>query len=518
MASPDAAELFACLHRHVETVRRATRRDGPVPGLLPDALDVVSLTPPEWAHPDDGRTLILSNFANQQDLLRLLDGLSAATGAAEPAAFSRELILANVEHASDDSGLLHWGGHRAIDLVSGSPFGMEDFHELKAHYPYYEALHALRPAATRGFITAFWQRHVLDWDQLDLNRHGSFGAPPASLAPWPQPRRLAPVFFVGRGLSFINTGSDLFYAAALLAQFTGDERPRLWAHALARRYAEETRHPETGLGGYQFSRIEGDRAEAQLGPEFGERAREYSVLDRTRATRKFACVALCQLELAERLGAAGTCYLEWAVADLKAFARHAYDPARHCFHAVLRDGTRLSPSDVRRPGYYTPETFAPYPASSLFAWAYARAFRLTGDPVVGHTAASIARGLGLGDIAAGAPAVPAQGGDPWTLHALLEWHRIRGEAALLSAAQAVGAQILRERRVNHLFVDRPRQRFARVGAAAPLALLHLATALAGLPPETVPTQLPGQKYFTAHAWDRGRTSDYLDWFPQELPA
>ncbi len=249
--------------------------------------------------------------------------------------------------------------------------------------------------------------------------------------------------------------------------------------------------------------------------EFGERAREYSVLDRTRATRKFAVVGLCQLELAERLGAAGKCFRDWVVADLTAYARHAYDAPSNLFHALLRDGTRLSPADVKRPGYYRPETFQPFAGSPLFFWAYSRAYRMSGDALFGETAASLARGLGLGDIPHGAPSVPHTANDLRMIQALLEWNRLRPSHELLAAAKAAAENLLRDRFVAGLFVERPRQRFARLGGRDPLALLHLAATLKGLPPDSIPPQLPGEKYFTAHWWQKGRTSDYIEWFPQE---
>jgi pectate lyase len=513
MDSADSDRLLAALRVHADCVLHEARGRGPQPELFVDALDVDSRQPPTWLHPADGRPMVLSNLANQQDLLRLLTGLSAVTGEPEYHLAAAAAVRAGFSGGRDASGLLRWGGHWAMDLTSGTAFGMDDFHELKTHYPYYDLMWEVNPRHTEAFITAFWHRHVLDWNNLDLNRHGHFG-PPAVSADWPELRSLGPVFFVGEGLSFINTGSDLFYSAALLAGYTGFDRPRQWAERLARRYAEETRHPDTGLGGYQFSRIEGDRAEAQLGPEFGERAREYSVLDRTRASRKFAVVGLCQLELAERLGPAGEPYLRWAVSDLTAFARHAYDAATNRFHALLRDGTRLSPADVKRPGYYRPETFQPYAGTPLLFWAYARGFRLSGDPFLAATTAALARGLGLGEVLTGQPHVPASANDAWTLQGLLELHRARQSSSLLAAAVAVANNLLRDRFVGRLFVEYPNQRYARIGRPEPLALLHLVAALRGERPDTVPAQLPGEKYFTAHALGKGRTSDYLDWFPQ----
>lgn len=516
MGSPDADRYLAAVRRHADHVLQhgrgrwhAQHRDA-----FADALDVATDEPAIWLHPEDGRTIVPSNFANQQDWLRTLVGLSALTGESRYAEAAEAAIRHAFRHLQETSGLLHWGGHCCRDLLTGEPFGMENLHELKCHYPFYEALWRNDPPATRRFIEAFWDRHILDWRRLDLNRHGIFGASlRTSACPWSHSLELEPVFFVGEGLSFINTGSDLFYAAGMLGVLSGERGPLDWSRRLARRYAEETRHPATGLGGYQFSRIGRDRALEQLGPEFGERAHEYSVLDRTRAVRKFGVVGLCQFALAERLGSQGEAFRTWAVHDLRSFARHAFDPAAATFHAVLRDGTRLAPEDVKRPGYYRSETFAAYQPEPLLLWAYARGFGASGDAALEETTVAIARARGLGDWRAGDPRVRAETADAWTLHALLDWHRTTGRDAFLRTAVAVGENLVRKRQVGVYFVENLDQRFARVGRPEPLALLHLVAALRGVEHGVVPAQLPGERYFTAPAWGKTRTSDYLDWFP-----
>ncbi|MBI5691057.1 MAG: hypothetical protein HZC55_13295 [Verrucomicrobia bacterium] len=514
MRAADAEPLLDAVRAHADRVLRAGRgrwgrRDSE---LFVDALEVATDEPPRWHHPADGRELILSNLANQQDLLRLLAGLTALTQDSRYAAAAHAAVAEAFARATDESGLPYWGGHAAFDLATGTPFTMEGFHELKSHYPFYDLLWAVDPAATRRLIETFWNRHVLNWGNLDMNRHGTFGPAPPVPVPWTRPQILAPVFFVGEGLSFKNTGSDLFFAAAHLGRLAGEPGPLHWAVRLIRRY-EETRDPRSGLTGYQYSQIAHDRAAAQFGPEFGDRAREHTMLDRTRAERVYGTIALCQLGLAEMIGGSlgqqlGTSITE----DLLAFARHAYEPASNQVRAVLRDGTRLAPEDVRRPGYYVPENLAPYPAGPVLFWAYAKALRLSGDSRCEPVVAAMARGLGWGGLFHGGATGPASGGDPFTLLALLELHRRSGADHFLGAAMAVGRGILRDRYVHGMFVERPNQRFARLGSAEPLALLHLVAALRGAERDVVPPQYAGKKYFTAHWWQKGRTSDYLEWF------
>jgi len=73
-----------------------------------------------------------------------------------------------------------------------------------------------------------------------MNRHGSpkkqFGNP------WANEFKSEPVFFWGTGLSFLNTGSDLFYAGAMLSKLSGQTEPLIWSKRLAYRYVE-TRNP-----------------------------------------------------------------------------------------------------------------------------------------------------------------------------------------------------------------------------------------------------------------------------------
>lgn len=48
-------------------------------------------------------------------------------------------------------------------------------HELKNHFPYYELMYEVDPAATIHYIRALWNAHVFNWSTLEISRHGSFG-------------------------------------------------------------------------------------------------------------------------------------------------------------------------------------------------------------------------------------------------------------------------------------------------------------------------------------------------------
>jgi pectate lyase len=275
--------------------------------LLADGVNVDTGEPVEWVFA--GKRWIVSNLASQQDLFRTLTGLSRLTGEPRYRAAAEAATRYHLDHLRHNSGLLFWGGHRFIDLRTLKVVGEQNSHEFKCSYPYYDLLWELDPNAAERFIKALWNAHVLDWSKLDMNRHGIYERPMGNL--WASRFVGAEPFFEGKGLTFINCGSDLVYAAGLLYAYTGDTGALAWSKRLAEQYVR-ARDPRTGLGAYQFSQAKreraptndrntgsdlGDRAKRQLGPEFGERALEGRVLDPGRATTIYGRVAISQLHV-----------------------------------------------------------------------------------------------------------------------------------------------------------------------------------------------------------------------------
>lgn len=479
--------------------------------LFVDGLDVQTREPVKWEA--RGQEWILANLAAQQNLWRTLDALTALTGQPqyrEAAVAAARYGLANLQHPN---GLLHWGGHTSYDAAADQVVTEAGQHELKCDYPYYELFWQVDPQATRRLIEAAWNAHILDWATLDMNRHGSYKTPFET--PWGHEYRGGPVFFQGRGLSFVNTGSDLFYAAAMLHKLDGRPEPLVWAKRMAGRY-DQTRNPKTGLSGYQYSRYaSGDRAEFQFGPEHGDRIREGTLLVPVEwSITKFARAGTCQLLLGELLGPEGKEFLEWGLEDLKAYAQYAYNPADNTFAAVVTDGAKLSPADVKRDGYYGPKgspKLAPQPAGPLFFRAYALAYRLCGDLVFWKTIRGIGQGNGLGDLGP-QPGSPAAGAakpscsDPAMIMGLLELRRKTGREQYLELACEVADRLLRERFRRGLFVEGPDFEFTRLDRSEPLALLHLAAALRGSPAR-LPTDWQGRPNFGCVYGQKGRQYD-----------
>lgn len=530
-------ETSACLQAvrtYADNVLRYGRDTyGPEPTpLLVDGVNVDTHEPATWVLPDDcagawdmPRRWVMCNPASQQVLYRVFDALTLLTGDPRYHQAAADAMGYAMKHFAYDDGLLFWGGHAMIDLATGTVVGESNkdwsksppvpipanwdtgvFHELKFHYPYYELMWEVDPEATRRFVLAFWASHVQNWQNLDMNRHGVYGRLAGGLS-WDHAYEGGAVPFDGRGLSFIHTGSDMIYAAALLSEFTGDRQPLIWAGRLASRY-DEIRHPRTHLAADVYNYYRNERLLAQFGPEFGERLTETTIASLYGG--RYSYPPVCLLKLAERLGDSGRDFRRLAMTDLRAFARHAYDPADNTFQAMLIDGTKLSPEDVKRPGL-PPETFRKRKAGSIHFWAYALAGTSSDDPLLWNTARSIAGHLGLGelgDTAADSPPlkVRADLDDPRLIFALLDLYRITGNIAYREAAQRIGDHVLETRFHHGFFVAGKKHLFARFDSLAPLALLYLVAADTDHSPD-MPPYYGGTSYFHGDHEGQGRTYD-----------
>lgn len=482
--------------------------------LFVDGLNVTTREPAKWKL--NGQEWILSNLASQQNLLRTLDGLTRLTGDPKYHAAAVEVVRYAFEHLRSPNGLLYWGGHCAYDAATeqlvGELHGGKLEHELKRHYPYFELLWEVDPKAATKYVEAFWGAHILSWSNLEMNRHGSFTQTIED--PWGHTYEGGPVFFPGGGLSFVSTGSDLYYAAALLSHMSRQDAPLTWAKRMAYRYVE-TRNEKTGLSGYQYTRyIKGDRAQKQFGPEFGERVLEGTLLVPDLAERQFADASVCEMMLGEVLGECGKDFQQWGLDDLCAYARHAYNPRDNTFCAMITDGTKLTSADVKRKGYYGParsDRFDARKAGPPFFRAYAMAWRLSRRPECWETARSIGRGLGLGDIGTTPQEPPTLDAettcsDAVALLGLLELYAATDRPAFLELARRVGANVLKEHLRGGFFVAGPDSACAKFDRPEPLALLHLSAAIAGKP-RLVPTFWPGKSFFHCDYDGMGRTYD-----------
>ncbi len=446
--------------------------------LFVDGINVDTLEPPVWKK--NGEKWILSNLASQQILIRVLDGLSSATG--DPK-YRNAAIAATkyaFENLRDPSGLLYWGGHWCYDALGDRTVGENKVHEFKRHYPYYEFMWRIDPDATRKLIEAAWAAHVLNWENLDFNRHGNYGVDPTGV--WDHTYKGGKVPFIGKGLTFMISGTDLVYAAAMLSHFSGDPKPLVWAERLAQRYMD-ARHPVTKLGAENFSDPESRRVEKQF-PEFGGRFTEATVVDLYGA--RYTYCAACLLRLGETLGSKGRKFLQWGLEELTARAKYGYDEETNSFWAMLIDGTKLTPEDRKHDGYVEAKWLEKRPAGSQYFFPYALAYKLSKDKLMWDMVRKIGRGLGLGDLGEEAgknAAVNMSTGanDPLLIFGLLElWEGTKSQV-YLDLAQKIADNALESRVTNGFFVQSKNHINASFNDPLSLALLHLHAAILDLP-------------------------------------
>ena len=493
--------------------------------LFVDGLHAETLEPAKWLC--RGETWVLCNFASQQPLLRLLDGLTALTGEPKYRQAAEDAARYALKHLRAPSGLLYWGGHMAWDLEADKPVGQyADAHELKSHQPYYALMWRVAPDATRQLMEAIWAGHILDWSLLDYNRHASLKK--LARPQWDHAFNdtiKVPFPSKGDNLSFANVTPPLLHAGTMLAVLGKDDHALAWTRRLIYRW-QQGRDPKTGLCGGQLSYRKQDRAREALG-HVHPTINEARIVASYHQTSRYHHLPLAQMQAGEALVGAGGRgaedgreFIQWASDDLKVYARHCYDPKTRTFVALMTDGTPIRWQESRT-GYYVPESFAPQKPDGMLLWGYALAWRLTRDAAHWDAARQIAQALDLGDIGRpdGKRALRLDtGASDWRfIYPLLELHRATGDAALLGLARRVGENLLKTQARSGLF-PRSGRAYARTGDEAPLALLHLAAALDGkqalLPPPIFDSRFFHCEYdgpLAAHQRKRAdkRTYDHL---------
>lgn len=477
------SDLIQPVRRHVDLVFDRCRPAGAAPNLLADGIDLDTGRALAWNNEE-----VTTNLACQQNFLRTLDALSSVTGDDDFRRRADEWIAAAVDRITDPvSGLFYWGGHTSYDLMADRP--ILGNHEMKCVYPYYAALYRSAPDAVASFIEANWHAHIWDWETLLFNRHGEY-------EPWERKWDAAfeggPVPIVeNTALSFVNTGSDLILAGAMLHVLAGEDTPLRWALHLLSRY-EDIRHPETGLAGYQFNHRDPCRIRASLKPPFDARddVNEVTVVTNNVIKVRYARAAVTFMNTAVELGPEkGQPLLDLVARDLTALAGHCFDAETASFIPAVNDGTRLSPDDANEGvGYCPPAKLTPVPADGLLFLSYARAYNLTRNETFGETARSIGSGMGWPGLVVhetydGNALDPDPHGwvnfgqnDVCALFGLLEMHEATGDAAILASADRLAHQLVDRYTVDGWICSHRRSGDANIDTALPLALLHLAAA------------------------------------------
>ena len=457
----------------------------------------------EWRF-GNGTTATLSNLASQQNFLRFLVGLSAVTGDPVYAERARSTFRYYFDHQCDGEGLLHWGGHRFVDLKTlklVGPLRKKLKHELKNTLPFYELMAEVDATATARYIEAFWLEHVQDWDGLTINRHGEENVRgrvdwESGLTREGEPLRDCP------GLTFLNTGNDMIYAAVQLYRRTGDVHQLGQAKRLASMY-HRARHPTTKLGAYQYNSpvverpprpgedrtksIFGDRAQQQFGPEFGSEVREYSVLFKGQARTIYVNNALVSLEIHRLIGKDWPELLPRTEEGLCAYVRHAYDRRTRMLRPLLTDGRDLTDVVLARDGYYGPKgaQMKQHPVDGGYVLALARCYALTRSAETWGCVRELAPALNLRCLPERAESeftVPERVlcDDALMLIALVDLHAATGVAAYRELAERIAANIVRLRLRDGFFMAPGHNGFANIDALEPYALLYLEASRRGV--------------------------------------
>ncbi len=496
--------------------------------LLADGINIYTEKPVEWIY--EGEKYIIHNLASQQNLFRTLVGLSNITGDDKYRNAAEEAISYHFDHLRSDCGLLRWGGHQIIDLRTLEPVGHFDAncHEFKNNFPFYELMWEVDNEATTEFLRAFWNAHILDWSMLDMNRHGRYGLEMGDL--WGNEFTHPEPFFEGGGLTFKSAGSDLIYAGAMLYFLNEETQALNWSKLLAEQYVR-ARHPDTGLGAYQYSKpirrlqppeegpLEGkftwqgfgDRAENQFGKDFPGTAKEGWILHH--GGHIYTLPKLVQLEISERLGEKGIEFLEWSVDGMKAYIKHAYDPENNQFTPMWADGTYLTNYEFPRTGYYGRKgrVLEPLTANESYLFSFSRAYRLTKDEFLWEAVRSMFKGLELGDpgVRPGkrtALNLDTDNSNPHALFALLEISRAVNNHVFLEMAEVIENNILERSFHKGFFLPDSNHINANFDAIEPLALLSLEAALQGNR-GLIPFYSGGRGYIHGQFDGMGRTRD-----------
>ena len=487
--NPEAARYVDAVRRFADAaIQKGRDTYGPrKTPLFVDGLQVTTLEPVRWKK--GGQTWVLCNFANQQALMRTLDGLTTLTGDANYRRAAEDAARYALQHLRSRNGMLYWGGHIAWDLDQDRAVGeYADVHEMKSHQPYFPLLWRVDAKAAKQVAESVWGGHVLDWTLLDYNRHARTENP--APVKWDAPFvENTPVPFpsVANNLSFALVTPSLVDAGVALAVLDKNTNALVWTRRLLYRW-QQARDSKTGLSGGQLSYRKDDRAKDALGHVHPD-INEAKIIATYHRTTRYHHLPLAEMQAAEQLLPVGGDYtqvgrdcIRWASEDLKTYGRYCWNAKHQQFTSLLTDGTPIQWREAR-PGYYDSGSFAPAKPDGFIVWAYALAFRLTQDPAHWTMARQLAAAVGLGEIGE-TPKGQRQfaamiTSTDWRLvYALLELNRATGDKGFLRPAGAIADNCLKAQTQTGLF-PRPGRSYARTGDQAPLAILHLAAALLG---------------------------------------
>ena len=476
--------------------------------LLADKIDITTNRPSERPSECKEGLSIVSNFAHQQNFMRILVGLTNLTGNKEYADLARANFKYHFDNLMLENGLFRWGGHHYLDLLTLENIGEKGLvHELKNDFPFYELMYEVNPEKAEVFVKSFWNAHVYEWKEFEIGRHSKENNRGIS-GIWDREFGDPAPFTPREGLSFMNIGNDLMYSAAKLYKCNGDAGAVKWGENLYHMYVK-CRNPQTGLGAYQFTQPlqqctttdtdntlskYGDRAKRQFGPELGDNCLEGNMLFAGQADSIYVINPQVICEYADAGTYNADRMLEWARQGLSAFVKYCYIEETNMFRPMLADGQDLTGFVFPRNGYYGPagKTITRYEAAPRFLVSLIPVAARTGDEYIWSVARKIAQAGGLGDIGStiakcGELKFETSCNSEGALMAFVRLYHLCGNENYLRMAEKIGDNI-EDTMFTNGYCIAPGQKICDINTSVPLALLELEAALAGNP-LAVPTTI-----------------------------
>ncbi|MGI6767515.1 MAG: exopolygalacturonate lyase [Bacilli bacterium] len=529
-AEDDYKRLNAVIH-HVENILKYGRRYNPDTQLLPDAINTLTGEPAKWVFPNRA-TVPYANLANQQNFFRTLVALSTVTGNPKYKEQAVATLSEFMENYQDPNGLFYWGGHRMINLDTlevQSTEGPNGPHELKNMMPYYELMYEVDPDATLRFMRQLWTAHY-EWDTSDLNRHGSYSTaydtnvfggkiPEDIIKLGTNGRPIIPEDSPGK-LPFVNSATDLSYAALTLAEYTYDPSPKDWARYLMKQYNLAS-DPDTGMTVYQFKSTLitkspqecsdpaytnsgcGDRARRQF-RDFGEIAREANI-----AWKNTQAIYVDNILMLVESGRKYNIpeFIEWAKQYLEGYLKYAYIRVNGTNKIIpmFIDGTVTYGYVFPEVGYYgpsnTPLDYVEMPTTYILP-ILRTILNLEKDEdkvVLWNYLRDIMYSFNIGDIGELGGKKPSLNldtsiDDPFALMALVELYNATKNIDYLNVARTIGNNIVKERFHRGFFVENEILLYSRLDQPDTLALLILDGVIKGYKLDEMPFYLADSGY------------------------
>ena len=460
--------------------------------LFVDGLNIHTHEPVKWISPKgDWQTAteteewILSDYANQQTLMRTLDGLSTLTGDPKYREAAMRAIEYALKHLQTPNGLLYCGEQSAYDASADQIRG-KNTHSFKMDYPYYELMWKVDSKETKRFIEAYWSAHVNDWSILDFNRLARFNI--VLEEPWNHEYKGGPTFFKSRfgSFGFYNTAASMVQAGTTLYRLSRQEQPLVWSKRLTKRFVD-TRHPKTGISLPYYNNtippLGDDLKEHFQNPRivyfpftlFEERKR-ISI----RPANSAVLIWLSLILVGDTLGEHGKEFKQWALEELTAWGKVSYRKKDNSFVPILTDGTNIEGYVSKRYVSHAPKGGSiakPLFADLGFFWGYTVAYRATGDEFMWEMVRDIALGNNFGDIGRTPTHKPelqtdTTCSDVYGLLGFLNLHAKTGKPEFLKMARRIGNNIVDNQFHKGFFVPSKRHIYSRFDCFEPLALLH----------------------------------------------